>query len=245
MFKSFFHSVPCAEDMCIVFVKVDIKWSASYLAFGHRGKTIYYVWRQNFLRLHKIENNYRISGDNHPWFAGHFLHQYQSQDTRFSLLTFFGFNYSLVIFVFKIDHLLSQRLRNTYPISTWFRMTFLFGHALLSSNNLRYLILFQNSVICHNCKWLTKEAYILFMSENITFPFFLCALLWNYKPKWPVKDKEGMKISDEDGQRNRCMHHFEELLNRPASQESPDIKHLMIDWISNEELSKRTPQQPA
>ena len=44
------------------------------------------------------------------------------------------------------------------------------------------------------------------------------------KPERPAKDKEGRTIPDEEGQRNRWMEHFEELLNRPAPQEPPNIQ---------------------
>ena len=39
----------------------------------------------------------------------------------------------------------------------------------------------------------------------------------------PVKDKEGKVIKDEEGQRERWKEHFNELLNRPAPQNPPDI----------------------
>jgi hypothetical protein len=32
----------------------------------------------------------------------------------------------------------------------------------------------------------------------------------------PVKDKEGREITEEEGQRNRWMEHFQEQLNRPT-----------------------------
>ncbi|MBN3278047.1 CFDP2 protein, partial [Polyodon spathula] len=44
------------------------------------------------------------------------------------------------------------------------------------------------------------------------------------KPERPVKDKEGRTIPNEEGQRNRRGDHFEDLLNRPAPQEPPDIQ---------------------
>ena len=43
------------------------------------------------------------------------------------------------------------------------------------------------------------------------------------KPERPVKDKEGKQINDEEGQKRRWVEHFEELLNRPAPQDPPDI----------------------
>ena len=53
------------------------------------------------------------------------------------------------------------------------------------------------------------------------------------KPERPVKDKEGRTIPDKEGQRNRWVEHFEELLNRPGPKEPPDIqpadRDLLID----------------
>ena len=43
------------------------------------------------------------------------------------------------------------------------------------------------------------------------------------KPEKPVKNKGGKPIPDEEGQKKRWMEHFEELLNRPALQDPPDI----------------------
>jgi hypothetical protein len=40
----------------------------------------------------------------------------------------------------------------------------------------------------------------------------------------PVKDKEGRTIQGEEGQMNRWKEHFEELLNRPAPQDPPDVQ---------------------
>ena len=43
------------------------------------------------------------------------------------------------------------------------------------------------------------------------------------KPERPVKDKDGQSISDLEGQKERWLEHFEELLNRPAPPDPPDI----------------------
>ena len=43
------------------------------------------------------------------------------------------------------------------------------------------------------------------------------------KPERLVKDKGGKPIPDEEGQKKRWMEHFDELLNRPAPQDPPDI----------------------
>ncbi|KAK7095834.1 hypothetical protein V1264_005198 [Littorina saxatilis] len=53
------------------------------------------------------------------------------------------------------------------------------------------------------------------------------------KPERPVKDKEGKSISDEAGQRKRWMEHFEELLNRPAPRDPPDIPPANGDLFIN------------
>ena len=42
-------------------------------------------------------------------------------------------------------------------------------------------------------------------------------------PERPVKDKTGRQIVEEEQQRKRWVKHFEELLNRPAPQNPPDI----------------------
>ena len=42
-------------------------------------------------------------------------------------------------------------------------------------------------------------------------------------PERPVKDKSGRQIVGEEQQRKRWLEHFEELLNRPPPQNSPDI----------------------
>ena len=43
------------------------------------------------------------------------------------------------------------------------------------------------------------------------------------KPERPVKDKGGKPFPDEEGEKKRWVEHFEELLNRPAPQDPPDI----------------------
>ena len=43
------------------------------------------------------------------------------------------------------------------------------------------------------------------------------------KPGRPVNDKGGEPNADTEGQKKRQMEHFEELLNRPATQGLPDI----------------------
>ena len=43
------------------------------------------------------------------------------------------------------------------------------------------------------------------------------------KPERPVKGKDGRIIKDEEGQKERWREYFEELLNRPAPQNPPDI----------------------
>ena len=45
----------------------------------------------------------------------------------------------------------------------------------------------------------------------------------------PVTDKGGKPISDEEGQKKRWMEHFEELLNRSAPQDPPDISPASDD----------------
>ncbi|VDO81718.1 unnamed protein product [Schistosoma margrebowiei] len=53
------------------------------------------------------------------------------------------------------------------------------------------------------------------------------------KPERPVKDKEGNPITEIQQQRNRWVEYFEELLNRPAPMNPPDIEaahtYLPID----------------
>lgn len=43
------------------------------------------------------------------------------------------------------------------------------------------------------------------------------------RPERPVKDKQGNNIIFFERQRKRWMEHFEELLNRPPPQNSPEI----------------------
>ncbi|VDO95297.1 unnamed protein product [Schistosoma curassoni] len=45
----------------------------------------------------------------------------------------------------------------------------------------------------------------------------------------PVKDKEGKTIIEIQQQRNRWVEHFEELLNRPAPMNPPDIGAAHIE----------------
>ncbi|CAH8461116.1 unnamed protein product [Schistosoma haematobium] len=49
------------------------------------------------------------------------------------------------------------------------------------------------------------------------------------KPERPVKDKEGKPITEIQQQRNRWVEYFEELLNRPAPMNPPDIEAAHID----------------
>ncbi|VDP25230.1 unnamed protein product [Schistosoma margrebowiei] len=49
------------------------------------------------------------------------------------------------------------------------------------------------------------------------------------KPERPVKDKEGKPITEIQQQRNRWVEYFEELLNRPASTNPPDIEVAHTD----------------
>ena len=53
------------------------------------------------------------------------------------------------------------------------------------------------------------------------------------KPERPVKDKQGRAIQGEEGQKNRWREHFEELLNRPAPQDPPDIQPAENDLLIN------------
>ena len=54
------------------------------------------------------------------------------------------------------------------------------------------------------------------------------------KPERPVKDKDGHPISDLEGQKKRWVEHLEELLNRPAPPDPPDVQpadsDLTIDY---------------
>ena len=64
------------------------------------------------------------------------------------------------------------------------------------------------------------------------------------KPERPVNDKEGKQIIDDKGQKQRWVEYFEELLNRPAPPDPPDIQPADIDLPINctaptkEEISK-------
>ena len=53
------------------------------------------------------------------------------------------------------------------------------------------------------------------------------------KPERPLNDKGGKPVPEEDGQKKRWTEHYEELLNRPAPQDLPDIPsandHLPVD----------------
>ncbi|VDP31109.1 unnamed protein product [Schistosoma curassoni] len=49
------------------------------------------------------------------------------------------------------------------------------------------------------------------------------------KPERPVKDKEGRPITEIQQQRNRWVEYFEELLNRPAPMNPPDIESAHTD----------------
>ncbi|VDO70790.1 unnamed protein product [Schistosoma margrebowiei] len=49
------------------------------------------------------------------------------------------------------------------------------------------------------------------------------------KPERPVKDNEGKPITEIQQQRSRWVEYFEELLNRPAPMNSPDIEASHID----------------
>ncbi|CAH8650448.1 unnamed protein product [Schistosoma curassoni] len=49
------------------------------------------------------------------------------------------------------------------------------------------------------------------------------------KPERPVKDKEGKPITEIQQQRNRWVEYFEELLNRPAPMNPPNIEAAHID----------------
>ncbi|VDO82532.1 unnamed protein product [Schistosoma margrebowiei] len=51
------------------------------------------------------------------------------------------------------------------------------------------------------------------------------------KPEGPVKDKEGKPITEIQQQGNRWVEYFEELLNRPAPVDSPNIKAAHRDLL--------------
>ena len=67
-------------------------------------------------------------------------------------------------------------------------------------------------------------------------------------PERPVKDREGNKISDAEGQKRRWAEHFEELLNRPAPLNPVDIQPaerdlpIACDIPSKEEIHKAIKQ---
>ncbi|VDO57652.1 unnamed protein product [Schistosoma margrebowiei] len=50
------------------------------------------------------------------------------------------------------------------------------------------------------------------------------------KPDRPVKDKKGKPITEIQQQRNRWVEYFEELLNRPAPMNPPDIEAAHTDF---------------
>lgn len=68
------------------------------------------------------------------------------------------------------------------------------------------------------------------------------------QPERPVKDKEGKKIPDVEGQKCRWVEHFEELLNRPPPQNPVDIQPaendlpIVCDVTSKEEIHKAIKQ---
>lgn len=49
------------------------------------------------------------------------------------------------------------------------------------------------------------------------------------KPERPVRDKDGKRIPDVEGQKARWRKHFEELLNRTALRNPPDIQPAIQD----------------
>ncbi|VDP09315.1 unnamed protein product [Schistosoma curassoni] len=49
------------------------------------------------------------------------------------------------------------------------------------------------------------------------------------KPERPIRDKEGRPITEIQQRLNRWVEYFEELLNRPASMNPPDIEAAHID----------------
>uniref|UniRef100_A0AAV2JEM2 Ig-like domain-containing protein n=1 Tax=Knipowitschia caucasica TaxID=637954 RepID=A0AAV2JEM2_KNICA len=59
----------------------------------------------------------------------------------------------------------------------------------------------------------TKDLYSI--SKRITGKFA--------KPERPVRDKNGGTIADDEGQKKRWIEHFQELLNRPAPENPPEI----------------------
>ncbi|VDP76473.1 unnamed protein product [Schistosoma curassoni] len=61
------------------------------------------------------------------------------------------------------------------------------------------------------------------------------------KPERPVKDKEGKPITEIQQQRNRWIEYFEELLNRPAPMNPPNIEAAHIDL--NIDVNPRTTEE--
>ncbi|VDO54150.1 unnamed protein product [Schistosoma margrebowiei] len=51
------------------------------------------------------------------------------------------------------------------------------------------------------------------------------------KPERPVNNKEGRPITEIQHQRNRWVEYFEELLNRPAPMNPPDIEAAHTDLL--------------
>ncbi|VDP60989.1 unnamed protein product [Schistosoma mattheei] len=51
------------------------------------------------------------------------------------------------------------------------------------------------------------------------------------KPKRPVKDKKGKPINEIQEQRNSLVEYFEELLDRPAPLNPPDIEGAQTDFL--------------
>ena len=49
------------------------------------------------------------------------------------------------------------------------------------------------------------------------------------KPERPVKDKQGRNIMGTEQQLNRWVEHFEELLNKPATLEFPEIQPATVN----------------
>ena len=64
------------------------------------------------------------------------------------------------------------------------------------------------------------------------------------KPERPVKDKQERNITGTELQINRWAEHFEELLNRPATLDPPDIQQAIVnlpikcDKPTKEEISR-------
>ena len=53
------------------------------------------------------------------------------------------------------------------------------------------------------------------------------------KPERPVKDKQGRNITGTEQQLNRWAEHFEELLNRPATLDPPNIQPAIVNLPIN------------